>query len=173
MDELERGIENVMRSYENGLFSTDSQYLGAVAKLYVEYNHKIKIARFRNNTALIGRVTEVKNAVLKALDDQNSFVIGSEQSMGDAPLEPVFTEVDFNSEILFDAATPAEVEQGEDLRESQMVMNEESEVPMEFCDETVSEKRCQETKPRVEEVTGQPVRRRRRTLIQKMRGRKN
>ena len=93
--------------------------------------------------------------------------------MSDTPLEPVFTEVDFNSEILFDAATPAEVEQGEDLRESQMEMNEESEVPMEFCEETVSEKRSQETKPRVEEVARQPVRRRRRTLIQKMRGRQN
>ena len=139
----------------------------------VEYNHKIKTARFRNNTALIGRVTKVRDAVVEALDNQNRFVFGSEQSVSDAPLEPVFTEVDFNSETLLDAATPAERDECGDNRESQMEMNEVSEVPMEICEETVSEKRCRETKPRVEGVTGQPVRRRRRTLIQRMKGKKN
>ena len=65
MDELVRGIENLMGSYDRGLFTNDSQYLSAVAKLYVEYNHKLKTARLRHNMAFINRVTHVKNAVFE------------------------------------------------------------------------------------------------------------
>ena len=166
LDELEHGLASMMNSYENGLYSTDSQYLGEMAKLYVEYNHRIKTARFRNNTALIRRVDKVRDVVVKTLEDQNNIVVGEDPSTRDAPEEPVFTDVDFNSEIMFDAVTAAE---GREHGEKQIEINDESEVAMEICsEESVSEKRCHETKPRENDLKGKSARRRRRTLIQRM-----
>ena len=156
-----------MKSNADGLFRNDAEYLSAIAKSYVEYNHWIKAARFRNNTALIRRVGDVKDAVLKALDDQNLVVFGEDVSTDTAgEVERVFVDADFNSEILFDA-TPTLSEGRDDVVHAVVYpVNRESDVPMEICpEEVVSDKQRLETKPGVcDEKSGVRSRKRRRTL---------
>ena len=175
LDDLEASIANSMKSNADGLFRNDAEYLSAIAKSYVEYNHWIKAARFRNNTALIRRVGDVKDAVLKALDDQNLVVFGEDVSTDTAgEVERVFVDADFNSEILFDA-TPTLSEGRDDVVHAVVYpVNRESDVPMEICpEEVVSDKRHNETKPRVCDSTkGMPPRKRRRTLLQRMKGKR-
>ena len=175
LDDLEASIANSMKSNADGLFRNDAEYLSAIAKSYVEYNHWIKAARFRNNTALIRRVGDVKDAVLKALDDQNLVVFGEDVSTDTAgEVERVFVDADFNSEILFDA-TPTLSEGRDDVVHAVVYpVNRESDVPMEICpEEVVSDKRHNETKPRVCDSTkSMPPRKRRRTLLQRMKGKR-
>ena len=174
LDELEASIASVTRSYDDGLFRNDSEYLSAIAKLYVEYNHMIKTARVRNNTAHVCRSASVKTAIMKALDGQNTVLFG------EAPMDcttedgSIFVEADFNSEIVFDAI-PMECEEQENVVCTVKCQgHQESDIPMEICsNEAVSEKRRQETKQRVCSGTmGTQARRRRRTLLQRMRGKR-
>ena len=176
LDVLEALIARVVRNYDEGLFGNDAEYLGAIAKLYVEYNQKIKTARFRNNTALVRRVSSVKNAVIKALDDQNLIVFGEDVTVDcTGEDERVFVEADFNSEILFDAAPTSCDEQQNVVDTVMRNVDQESDVPMEICSEDVtSDKKRNETKPRAcSETKGTHAKRRRRTLIQRMQGKRN
>ena len=175
-DELEKSISSVMSSYGAGLFRNDSEYLSAIAKLYVEYNHKIKTARFRNSTSFLTRVEKVRDAVVKALDDQNLVVFGeapTDSTREDDEDERVFVEADFNTEIIFDATQLCE-EQQSVVCDVECQVGQESDIPMEICnEEVISEKRRHETKPAVsDDKTSTPVRRRRRTLIQRMKGKR-
>ena len=71
----------------------------------------------------------------------------------------VFTEVDFDSEIVFNASAVAEDDEAGDDGEIQMNIDEGTEVPMEICsDELDSYKRRQRTKPRVNDPVGKQVR---------------
>ena len=79
LDDLETSIAKTMKSEMDGLFRNDAEYLSAIAKLYVEYNHKIKTVRFRNNMALVQRVADVKNSVLKAIEEQNLVIFGNDE----------------------------------------------------------------------------------------------
>ena len=40
LDDLETSIVNTMKSYSDGLFMNDVEYLSAIAKLYVEYDQR-------------------------------------------------------------------------------------------------------------------------------------
>ena len=176
LDDLEKSIANTMKSYGEGLFRNDAEYLSTIAKLYVEYNHKIKTARLQNNTALVRRVSHVKDAVMKALDDQNLVVFGeapTDDACEDDEDDHVFVEADFNTEIIFDATQLCEEQQGV-VHDVECQGGQDSDVPMEICtEEVVSEKRRHETKPAVcYDKTSTPVRRRRRTLIQRMKGKR-
>ena len=175
LDDLETSIEKTMKSDAEGLFRNDAEYLSAIAKLYVEYNHLIKTARFRNNTALVRRVGDVKDAVLKALDDQNHIVFGEDASSHHVgEVERVFVDADFNSEIVFDTTPMLCDEQQNVINHVECQFDHESDVPMEICsEEVVSGKLRQETKQRVcDEKSGVRSRKRRRTLIQWMRGKR-
>ena len=174
LDDLETSIAKTMKSDAEGLFRNDAEYLSAIAKLYVEYNHKIKTARFQNSTRFLSRVEKVRDAVLKALEDQNLVLFGEAQTdpaREDDEDHGFFVEPDFNSEILFDANQLREDQQSV-VHEAGCQVRKDSDVPMEICsDEVVSEKLRQETKPAVcDDKTGTSTRRRRRTLIQRMRG---
>ena len=76
--ELERQITKTTRSYNDGLFLNDVEYLSAIAKLYVEYDHKLKIARIRSSMNVIDMVAEVRDTVIKALDEQNLVFFGED-----------------------------------------------------------------------------------------------
>ena len=175
LDDLETSIVNTMKSFDEGLFRNDSEYLSAIAKLYVEYNHKIKTARLQNSTALVRRVAHVRDAVMKALDNQNLVVFGeapTDDAREDDEDERVFVEADFNTEIIFDATQLCEGQQVV-VHDVECQVGQETDVPMEICTEVVSEKRRHETKPAVsDDKTSTPVRRRRRTLIQRMKGKR-
>ena len=150
LDELEESIASVARSYDDGLFRNDSEYLSAIAKLYVEYNHMIKTALVRNNTAHVCRCANVKTAVMKALDSQNLVLFGETPMGCTSEDERIFVEADFNSEIVFDAIPMACAEQERVVSADECQDDKESDIPMEICsDEAVSEKRRRETKPRV------------------------
>ena len=171
LDDLETSLEKTMKSNSDGLFQNDAEYLSAIAKLYVEYNYKVKTARVRNNTALVRRVGDVKNAVLKALDEQNHVIFGGTPSDCSCEDDQVFVEADFNSEIVFDAIPTSFDEQQNIVNVVECPVDQEADTPMEICsEEVVSEKWRQETKPRADDGTkGPKTRRRRRTLIQRMR----
>ena len=173
--ELERRITQTMRSYNDGLFLNDVEYLSAIAKLYVEYNHKITVARIRNSTNVLNRVVEVKDAVIKALDDQNLVIFGQdEQRREERSKDDSFVEADFTTEIIFDSNG---LDNGNDRNHSLVLERSASplsEIPMEVCSqELVSEKRRETTKPRAEgdTVRTQHSRRKRRTLLQRMKRR--
>ena len=172
-EDLEKTIKNVMLSFDDGLYRNDSEYLSAISKVYVEYNYILKAERVRNNTNFLRHAEDVKKAVLKALDDQNNIIVGEELLASGSIEEPVFVEVDFNSEILFDTIpAPGDGEQSV-VAPSLHPIDPESDVPMEICpDEEISTKRREETKPRPEGIPGGRTseKRRRRTLIQRMKG---
>ena len=171
-EELEKGIAMAMKSYGEGLFRNDVEYLSAVSKVYVEYTHMLKAERVRNNTNLLKHAVDVKNAVMKALDEQNNIVVGEELFESRSIEECVFVEVDFNSEILFDANPEPNEDEQSVIVPILQTDGQGSEVPMEICsDNDISDKRREGTKPRAECVHGHRTRERRRkkTLIQRMR----
>ena len=119
----------------------------------------------------------MRDAVVKSLDDQNLVVFGESpmnNACEDDEDERVFVEADFNTEIIFDATQLCE-EQQSVVHGVECQVGQESDVPMEICtEEVVSEKRRHETKPAVcVDKTSTPARRRRRTLIQRMKGKSN
>ena len=167
-DVLEGSISSVMKSYEEGLFRNDAEFLSSIAKLYVEYNHRVKTELFRNYTAFVTHVANVKNAVLKALEDQNHVILGEESIDPTGEDQGAFVEADFQSEIVFDTSLISGGEQNFD-DQAENHAEQAPEVPMEICPEEISDKRRRVTKPRPgDESTGTPTKRRRRTLLQKM-----
>ena len=112
--------------------------------------------------------------MVKSLDDQNLVVFGESpmnNACEDDEDERVFVEADFNTEIIFDATQLCE-EQQSVVHGIECQVGQESEVQMEiYTDEVISEKRRHETKPAIcDDETSTPVRRRRRTLINRMKG---
>ena len=171
-DELEKSIANAMKSYNDGLFSNDVEYLSVVVKLYVEYNHKIKVERIRNNNGHLRRVVDLKNAVLKALDDQNFVIFDVEDAMrcGDDG-DPSFIGADFNSEIQFDSVHDNCVDERRVNAHFEYSIIQASGAPMELCSEGNLTKPPRDvTKPRQEDDTHQKRmrKRKRKTLLQRM-----
>ena len=171
--ELERQITKTTRSYNDGLFLNDVEYLSAIAKLYVEYNHKLKIARIRSSTNVLNGVAEVRDAVIKALDDQNLVIFGQDDEKARNE-DDSFVEADFATEILFNS----NVLDNENDQNQSLVLERSasspSEIPMEVCpEESVSEKRRGTTKPKAVDQTirRQHPQRKRRTLLQRMKKR--
>ena len=112
---------------------------------------------------------------MKALDGQNIVVFGEDASVDCAGEdEHPFVDADFNSEIVFDSTPMLLEEQQNVVQTVECRVDPESDIPMEICSEgTVSEKRRQETKPRrCDEAKRTQSRRRRRTLIQGMKGKR-
>ena len=168
-EELESAISSAMRSYGEGLFRNDTEYLSAIAKLYVEYNHRVKTERFRNNTALLERVSKVKNAVVKALEDQNLVIFGDEIEERTGEDDDAFVDADFHSEILFDTTLTLRDEEHID-DQSNAPAEQTPGVPMEMCPVEISDKRRRATKPKPgNDTAGTPAKRRKRTLLQRMR----
>ena len=104
LDELNRLVVNAMASFDDGLFKSDIEYLNAIAKLYVEYSHVTKTERMRTSLKYIRHSNVLKQAVIRALDEQNTFVLQDDETIegtiscdGDG-----FIEADYESEILFD-----------------------------------------------------------------------
>ena len=155
LDDLETSIAKTMKSESDGLFRNDAEYLSAIAKLYVEYNHKIKTARFRNNTALVRRVGNVKNAVMKALDDQNLAIFGRDETNDEERNEDdAFIDADFNTEILFDSNYQDSENDQPDGLGPERATSPWSEIPMDVCPEDlISEPRKEATKPRTYDDT--------------------
>ena len=174
-DELEKSLSSLMKSFDNGLFKNDVEYLSSVSKVYVEYNHILKEERVRHNTDILERVIGVKDAVMKALNEQNKVIVGDEQfASGSNEEEQGFVDVDFKSEILFDSfAAPTGEERNAPVSLGPTFCAW-SGVPLEECsDGDISDKRRDVTKPRRESVKGQRTEEsvRERTLRQRTRGR--
>ena len=51
LDDLETSLVNTMKSYGEGLFRNDVEFLSSIAKQNVEYSHKIKTERLQNSKA--------------------------------------------------------------------------------------------------------------------------
>lgn len=105
LDELNRLVEKAMTSHDDGLFASDIEYLGAIAKLYVEYGHLTKTERMRTSLKYIRHSNVLKKAVVRALEEQNTFALEDDETSeetlsidGDG-----FIETNYCSEILFDA----------------------------------------------------------------------
>ena len=82
-------------------------------------------------------------------------MVGYEPTLSNESEGPGFTEVDFNSEIVFDASTVAEEDHVGDDGETQIMIDDGTEVPMEICfDESDPDKRREMTKPRVCDPAG-------------------
>ena len=169
LDVLEKSIANTMKSYSEGLFRNDMEYLGSIAKLDVEYNHKIKTTRTRNSTSALTRVVKVRDSVLKALDEQNLVIFGQDETSEEGSEEDQFIDADFNTEILFDSnQQDFENEQSGTFAVEHME-SPLSEIPMKVChEETISEERRDVTKPIQEGDALGKRNRKRRTLLQRM-----
>ena len=173
LDDLEASIMSTMKSCGEGLFRDDAEYLGAIAKLYVEYNHKIKVARTRNSTNVLERVANVRDAVIKALDDQNLVIFGQDET-GKIIIDDGFVDADFNTEIIFDSNVQDYENDPRGSLGLERSTSPWSEIPMEVCsEEAVSEQRTVATKPRAEDDAFRKQERRRkgRTLLQRMKKR--
>ena len=105
LDELNRLVENVMASHDDGLFESDIAYLSAVAKLYVEYGHITKTERRRNSLRFIRHSNALKRAVINALEEHNTFALEDDETSEEMLSSDAdsFVETNYNSEILFDA----------------------------------------------------------------------
>ena len=172
LDDLETSLAKTMTSYGDGLFRNDVEYLSAIAKLYVEYNHKIKAARILNSTNVLNRVVKVRDAVVKALDDQNLVIFGQDETRTEERSEDdAFVDADFNTEIIFDS-------NGQDHENDQsgtLVVEHSacpvSVIPMDVCpEEHISQPSRDEKKPQAEadSFRKQAKRRKKRTLLQRM-----
>ena len=155
-EDLEKKITSVMRSFDDGLFRNDAEFLSTISKVYVEYNFILKSERVRNNINLLRHAGDVKDAVMKALDDQNNIIVGEERvESSSMEEEQGFIEVDFNSELVFDSTATGREYEPSVIVPIGPTMSQGSEVPMEICpDDDISFKRHEETKPRREDVNG-------------------
>ena len=173
LDKLEASIAHTMKSYGNGLFGNDAEYLSAVAKLYVEYNHKVKTARTRNSTDVLKRVVDVRDVVVKALEDQNLVVFGEDEdeATNDAGCEvSKYVDADFNTEILFDSNGDEHENDQCSSPEPERSPSPWSEIPMEICpEECPPERRREATKPRPEDdASGKQAKTMRRRTLKRM-----
>ena len=103
LEELNRLVKNAMASFDDGMFDSDVDYLNAIAKLYVEYGHITKTQRARNSLKYIRHSNVLKLAVIRALEEQNTFVLHdetSEEALSSAV--DCFVETNYESEIAFD-----------------------------------------------------------------------
>ena len=160
-----------MKSYKEGLFSNDVEYLSVIAKLYVEYNHKLKIERIRTNSGPLRRVVDVKNAVIKALDDQNLVIFDVEVVTRGDDGKSTFIGVDFTSELQFDSAPHNCVDDHRSNSSFEHSIIQESGVPMELCFEDDLQKPPRNsTKPKPEDDAHrkQMQKRKKKTFLQKM-----
>ena len=175
LDDLETSIAKTMRSNNDGLFRNDAEYLSAIAKLYVKYNHMVKTARFRNSTNVLNRVVKVRDAVVKALDDQNLVIFGLDETGHEERNEDDrFVDADFDTEIIFDLNGEGNENDGNSTLRLDRSASPPSEIPMELCPEDViSEKRRAVTKPLHDDDSHRKQKRRRsaRTLLQRMKKR--
>ena len=105
LDSLERMITETMRSYQKNMFRNDMEYLNSIARLYVEYNHKLKCIRTQNNARILRNARQLKRDVFAVLDaqDDEDFVDLNLVEVADPRRD--FVEADFNSEIVFNAQT--------------------------------------------------------------------
>ena len=104
--DLERLIAETMQSYEKGLFRNDLEFLNSIARLYVEYNHKLKSIRLRNNVRFQRYSRRMKQRVFSILNEQETNRFSDETD--DDVAQQDYVEPDYNSEILFDAQTHME-----------------------------------------------------------------
>ena len=103
LEELNRLVKNAIASFDDGMFDSDVDYLNAIAKLYVEYGHITKTQRARNSLKYIRHSNVLKQAVIRALEEQNTFALHdetSEEALSSAV--DCFVETNYESEIAFD-----------------------------------------------------------------------
>ena len=92
-----------MASFDDGMFDYDVDYLNAIAKLYVEYCHITKTQRARNSLKYIRHSNVLKQDVIRALEEQDTFALHdetSEEALSSAV--DCFVETNYESEIAFD-----------------------------------------------------------------------
>ena len=170
LDELETALTNAMDSYMKGLFTTDIEYLSVIAKVYVEYNHNIKVMRHRTSIRFVESFKRIKEAVIESLEKQNTVIIDDESQ--DEQHNNCFDEFvcqDFNTEIVFNEAD----EQAETTRLVEGASAEAGEVRCTLRSvkqDRASKKRVRKesTKPKNGGTQDKPVKRKKPTLLQRM-----
>ena len=114
----------------------------------------------------------MRDAVVKALDDQNLVIFGEDETRCEERGDDIsFIDADFNTEIIFYSnRKDGECEQSGTLLVPHL-SSQLSEIPIEVCqEESISEQRRDATKPAVDgdALRKQKRQRKKRTLLQRM-----
>ena len=172
--DLERLIAETMQSYEKGLFRNDLEFLNSIARLYVEYNHKLKSIRLRNNVRFQRYSRRMKQRVFSILNEQETNRFSDETD--DDVAQQDYVEPDYNSEILFDAQTHMEdVSAIQPIQQKSRRLSESEQHKPKRQKRSCAEgrkgtSRQQDKKPRAEKTTRERQQRppKKRTLLQRM-----
>ena len=175
LDELENSLVNAMNNYASGRFQSDIEYLSVVARVYVEYNHDIKMMRRRKSVALLEPFKHLKKAVIEAIERQDTIVLDDDvETNEDDDGVSDFICHDYATEIEYNTVTDNDSQLFACVRDGPAELSEERPALKSARRKKTKQPRSEKTKPRKESSPEDGSRkerhkRKRPTLLQRMR----